>query len=104
MPKSVFHFLLLTMFLAVSTSAVAAEPASGKTIDFNRDIKPILSNACFKCHGPDKNERKGGANGLRLDTSAGAVEDQGDHAAIVPGKPDDSEAIVRIKSTDPEEI
>lgn len=103
MPKCVFSLLLLLAIVMTSTNVVAAEPA-GKSIDFNRDIKPILSNTCYKCHGPDKNERKGGTNGLRLDTSAGAVEDQGGHAAIVPGKPDDSELIVRIKSTDAEEM
>ena len=44
----------------------AAEPAS-PPIDFNRDIRPILSNHCHKCHGPDEKERKGGTDGLRLD-------------------------------------
>lgn len=84
------------------TSAMAQ--SAGKSIDFSRDIKPILSNKCFQCHGPDANERKGGKDGLRLDTAAGIIEDLGGHAAIVPGQPDDSEAIIRIKSTDPEEI
>lgn len=78
--------------------------ASVKSIDFNREIKPILSNKCFQCHGPDANERKGGKTGLRLDTSAAITDDLGGHFAIVPGRPDQSEAILRIKSQDPEEV
>ena len=77
--------------------------AQGPTkIDFSRDIKPILSNNCFFCHGPDANERKGGKDGLRLDTEAGAVADQGGTFAIVKGQPDKSELVRRVSSTDPD--
>lgn len=78
--------------------ALAAEP-----IDFNRDIRPILSNACYKCHGPDAKERKGGSDGLRLDTPEGAYADQGGTRAIVPGKPADSELLRRITTEDLDE-
>lgn len=81
--------------------AAAAEPA---LLDYNRDIKPILSNACFRCHGPDQDERKGGPDGLRLDTAEGASIDLGGHRAIVPGQPDDSELLARVLSTDPSEM
>lgn len=74
----------------------AAEPQ----VDFNRDIRPILSNKCFKCHGPDKAERQGGTEGLRLDTEAGAFEDLGEYSVIVRGKPEESELVRRIESTD----
>ncbi|MEZ6117944.1 MAG: DUF1553 domain-containing protein [Pirellulaceae bacterium] len=76
------------------TVAVAAEP----TVDFNRDIRSILSNKCFRCHGPDETERQ--AN-LRLDqqTSAFSEADSGERA-IVPGDPDQSELLVRIRSSD----
>ena len=70
---------------------------------FTRDIKGILSNRCVRCHGPDPEGRAGGGDeGLRLDTFAGATADLGGHAAIVPGKPDESEIIARITSTDPD--
>lgn len=76
----------------------AAEPAA---IDFNRTIRPILSSTCFKCHGPDAEERKGG---LRLDVREGALQKLESGAqAIVPGKIDESELVRRILSTDDSE-
>lgn len=87
------------VFGGVSLS-FAAEPA----VDFNRDIRPILSNKCFTCHGPDEAERQGGTDGLRLDTKAGAFEDLGGYTVIVAGKPDESELIRRVQSTDASEV
>ena len=63
-------------------------------IDFGRDIKPILSDTCFKCHGPDEHDRK--AN-LRLDTKAGLLDDSG---AVVANDLDSSELYQRIISDD----
>jgi len=84
---------------ALLNSARAA--GSADRIDFNRDVRPILSNACLRCHGPDPAERQGGgADGLRLDDEAGAVADLGGYAAIVPGRPADSELIRRVTSDD----
>jgi len=72
-----------------------------KRIDFNRDIRPILSNACFACHGPDPKTREAG---LRLDTFDGATEDLGDYFAVKPGAPDESELLTRVTSDDRYEI
>ena len=86
-------------FLANAGFAAVAVP------DFNRDIRPILSENCFRCHGPDAHERKGGQDGLRLDTLEGATTDLGGGGfAIVPGKPEKSELLARLISTDDEEI
>ncbi len=79
---------------AAPGSTHAATPPAA--LSFNRDIRPILSENCFHCHGPDKNHRE--AN-LRLDDRDAAIAD----FAWVPGSPDTSEAIQRILSTDPDE-
>ena len=68
-------------------------------IDLNRDIRPILSENCFLCHGPDDADRKGGrrgSGGLRLDTEEGAKADLDGYAALVPGEPDESELVFLI--------
>lgn len=74
------------------TAAVATRP-----IDFNRDIRPILSENCFQCHGSDAAKRKGK---LRLDVLEGEAAGR----AIVPGQPDSSEVVKRIFSQDPDEL
>lgn len=76
--------------------------AEVRGLNFNRDIRSILSNNCFQCHGPDADERKGGTDGLRLDTFDGACADLGGSAAIVPGKPSESVLLERVTSTDPD--
>lgn len=71
--------------------------AEAKHLEFNRDIRPIITENCFACHGPDKNQRKAK---LRLDVREVALE----KGAIVPGKPEESKLIERIFSDDSEEI
>jgi len=93
--------LLAIIASVLPASVVSAETPDAKSLDFNRDIRPILSNRCFRCHGPDENERQGGGKtGLRLDTPEGIAEDLGGHFAVVPGKPEQSELISRIKTQD----
>jgi hypothetical protein len=98
------------MSVAKSSAAIAfavfvgmsrASGADGDAIDFNRDIRPILSDKCFFCHGPDEHERKAD---LRLDTRQGAMADLGGYAAIIPGNANDSEFVFRITSDDPDEL
>ncbi|WP_395747659.1 DUF1553 domain-containing protein [Prosthecobacter sp.] len=74
--------------------------ARGQSLEFNRDVRPILSDNCFKCHGPDKVKRKGD---LRLDVEAAAKAALEGRFAIVPGQPDKSGIIARMESTDPDE-
>src|SRR5580658_5561705 len=74
----------------VSVALAATSPA---TVEFNRDIRPIFSDRCYTCHGPDQANRK---SKLRLDTEAGAKADLGGHFGIVPGDPAKSTVIRRI--------
>ncbi|HRE66314.1 MAG TPA: PSD1 and planctomycete cytochrome C domain-containing protein [Cyclobacteriaceae bacterium] len=74
------------------------------SVDYNLHIRPLLSDRCFKCHGPDANQRK--AN-LRLDTPEGAraaLKDNPSAHAIIPGNPDKSEVYVRISASDTSEV
>ena len=87
----------IVAFFAVGLAASAA----AAEIDFNRDVRPILSNNCLLCHGPDE---EGLEAGLRLDQKETATKelDSGE-TAIVPGKSELSELIVRI-TTDDEDL
>ena len=88
-----FRYCFAVLCYAVTSQTGVAE----NQVEYNRDIRPILSDTCFACHGPDSAARKGD---LRLDQSE-AAEASG---AIVPGSPDESEMIRRILSTDPDEM
>jgi hypothetical protein len=76
--------------------------ASAHAVDFNRDVRPVLAQQCFTCHGMDDHGRKGK---LRLDLPESAHgKGKSGEIAIVPGKPDASEVIKRILSTDEDEV
>ncbi len=84
----------------MTLTASAAEAPLPKTIDFNRDIRPILSDNCYACHGPDKNKRKAD---LRLDTKDGLFSHHDQTSLLVPGKPDASELYRRLTTSDKNE-
>jgi len=85
---------LATALVALCGSLSAA--VQTRDVDYGRDIRPILSENCFYCHGQDASHRKGK---LRLDT----LDGQRAKDAVIPGKPNDSELIKRILTKDPDE-
>ena len=108
-PRFKFDLAATRMFLlGVIAGAIGAgdrrvgsTPAGSKTVSFNRDIRPILADKCFKCHGPDAGERKGKLR-LEIESTRPAPAASGS-VAVVPGKLDDSELYQRIMATDAEE-
>jgi hypothetical protein len=91
--------ILAVVFAATWAAHAARTDSSGglpvEPVDFNRDIRPILSDNCFTCHGPDDKQRMAG---LRFDTKAGAFAKAG---VILPGDPAASRLIARITAKDP---
>ncbi len=86
--------ILLTGMAALVSAAEAPLPAK---VEFNRDVRPILSDNCFYCHGNDPKHREAK---LRLDIREDALKKE----AFVPGKPDESELVKRIFTKDPDEL
>ena len=86
-----FVFLIAVLF--------AAAPAVAEDVQFNRDIRPLLADRCFHCHGPDEGDRQAGLRLDRADSEGGAHE-----SAIVPGSSEESELFARIISDDPDTI
>jgi hypothetical protein len=96
MPRLRFSVFLLASLLTHTGLAGADAP-----VDFGREVRPILSDKCYNCHGPDEGSRKAK---LRLDTRAGALHVENATASILPGRSAESELVFRITSDDPEEI
>jgi hypothetical protein len=95
MQKVPFIWLTLPLFSTASLSA-ATEPTR---ISFNKDIRPIMSDTCFRCHGPDKSSRRAG---MRLDIRETAMKALPDgKIPIVPGAPDKSEVVRRVFAPNP---
>ncbi len=82
---------------ACRVGAAAADPAIPEQIEYNRDVRPILSDKCFLCHGPDAGTRKGK---LRLDRREDALA----RDAFIPGNPVGSELVLRLRSKEPDEV
>src|SRR3979409_1186322 len=95
-PASFATSALLSSTIVGRSASAEEPPLKPDAIDFNRDIRPILSENCFQCHGPDKNKRKAK---LRLDQREVALA----LGALVPGQPEDSEMIYRINAADPDD-
>lgn len=93
MLRLAFSTLGLALLFGLTAAVALAEPADD-AIEFNRDIRPILSDNCFVCHGPDAAQRQAG---LRLDIRADAIL-----SAIVPGDAEASEMIIRVFEEDPD--
>lgn len=94
------HVLLLVVLLSLIKCSDKHTPPLPELVDYNFDIKPILVQKCYLCHGPDSSSRKAG---LRLDTyegSTAALKEGGQ--AIIPGHPSNSKLVDRINSQDPE--
>ncbi len=88
--------------LALALTASGLSPASAEPPSFSQDVRPLLSDRCLKCHGPDDKGRKGN---LRLDLRDDALTGGKSGAAgIVPGNISDSEILRRMRSTDPDEV
>src|SRR5882672_2896471 len=101
MGKCVWVFVLIgTLGTACANAGAARANEPAKSIDFNRDIRPILSDNCYQCHGPDKNKRKAQ---LRLDTKEGLFGAPKGTPTIVPQKADASELVRRLTTTDKNE-
>lgn len=100
--RSVFWRAALAVVIGcpvlVADGAPIPAPAA---VVFNRDIRPILAENCYACHGPDQNTRKAR---LRLDLPADALIEHKGGRPIVPGRPDESTVMHRVESVDPDEV
>lgn len=86
------------LLLVVFTTACRSTMAADRPVRFNRDVRPVLTDKCFACHGPDAETVEGD---LRLDLAESVI---GDGGVIVPGDPESSELVRRIFSTETDEV
>jgi hypothetical protein len=102
-PQTTFLLLLAVGLFCACGTGQSPQTAIPDKIDFNFHVKPLLSDRCFKCHGPDDKTREAG---LRFDTEEGlfAALTESEGFAIVPGEVENSQLIHRLHSTDPDEL
>ncbi len=93
--------IIWLQFLLLAPAMARAGESRPRTIEFNRDVRPILAKNCFACHGPDANQRQAA---LRLDTNEGATADRDGSRAIVPRDLGKSALWQRVTSADPDEV
>lgn len=91
-----YPILLLLALACLCASSIVADEGKPAEVQFNRDVRPILSENCFQCHGPDVHQRQGD---LRLDSREGAIAKHEGGQAVVPGDVKTSRLIQRITST-----
>ncbi len=96
--NSVFLFSTARLLLCLACLGFAPQLVfAAEPVDFSRDIRPLLSNKCFQCHGPDESSREAD---LRLDVKASVFTVSEEGAAVVPGRPEESALIMRVASDD----
>jgi len=93
------QLLCLVLALTIAAPTVAAPKAPGDRVDFGADVRPIFSDHCYACHGPDEKARQGN---LRLDTKEGAFADRDGRPVLVPGDP--AKSLVYQRMSHPQEV
>jgi hypothetical protein len=88
-------------YFTLLVAGVLTHVRAAESVDFSRDVLPILSDACFRCHGPDPATREAK---LRLDQREGLFRTREEITVVTPGKPEASELFIRISSKDQEEV
>ncbi|MCA9177538.1 MAG: DUF1549 domain-containing protein, partial [Planctomycetales bacterium] len=96
--------LLIPLIVPLAISSLARADDASAPVSFNRDIRPLLADRCFQCHGPAEGNREGGLRLDRADGAEGAYRTAEGSTAIKPGKPEESAVWNRIRSDDPDEV
>jgi len=100
-PRTGLFVRVAALLLTLIPASLLADTSGSAPVDFRRDVLPILSDACFRCHGPDEGTREAR---LRLDAKDGLYRTRNGLTVVQPGAAEESELVIRVKSTDPEEI
>ncbi|HUQ72385.1 MAG TPA: DUF1549 domain-containing protein, partial [Planctomycetaceae bacterium] len=95
------RYIWVVCGLLIAGAATAADVPVPERVEFNRDVRPILSDTCFRCHGPDKNHREAD---LRLDLAEGYTGTADHPGVVTPRDISKSKLFARITSTDPDEV